>query len=326
MKKTVFYAIFFLLIIAAVSCKKKEEDTTKPSLTGLEIISDYQNYMGENTVVHVQADISGLGLSDTSYDMPEKIGIYYVVNSAARDTVTTDAKKNNPTYTVNIGDAGTYVIYCYAFGGDSYYNASTSISITALNPKTALTGLPELTSEEIDGNKFYTIDLNGTTWMANNLYGTESGTNYQDSEILTSVFGKYYSWTEAQTACPEGWHLPSGAEFDQSLGTNAGSLMVDASFVNTTMWSYWPQVKITNSTQFCAIPVGYRDFTNEDAPENGFKKFACFWTSDQQEDRGVFRSIFEEDVDVQKSQGDKETLAMSVRCVKDVVDKEEETD
>ena len=206
----------------------------------------------------------------------------------------------------------------------TYYNASTSISITALNPKTALTGLPELTSEEIDGNKFYTIDLNGTTWMANNLYGTESGTNYQDSEILTTVFGKYYSWTEAQTACPEGWHLPSGAEFDQCLGTNAGSLMVDASFVNTTMWSYWPQVKITNSTQFCAIPVGYRDFTNEDAPENGFKKFACFWTSDQQEDRGVFRSIFEEDVDVQKSQGDKETLAMSVRCVKDVVDDEEE--
>ena len=97
MKKTVFYAIFLLLIIATVSCKKKEEDTTKPSLTGLEIISDYQNYMGENTVVHVQADISSLGLSDTSYDMPEKIGIYYVVNSAARDTVTTDAKKNNPT-------------------------------------------------------------------------------------------------------------------------------------------------------------------------------------------------------------------------------------
>ena len=93
--------------------------------------------------------------------------------------------------------------------------------------------------------------------------------------------------------------------------------MVDASFIEETMWSYWPQVKITNSSLFCALPVGYRDMTYEDVPEKGFMKFACFWTSDQVEDCGIFRSIFEEDTEVQKSQGDKQTLAMSVRCVKD---------
>jgi uncharacterized protein (TIGR02145 family) len=93
--------------------------------------------------------------------------------------------------------------------------------------------------------------------------------------------------------------------------------MVDATFIEKTMWGYWPQVKITNSTLFCAIPVGYRDFTDEDVPETGYKQFACFWTSDQYEDRAVFRSIFEEDAQVQEGKGDKQTLAMSVRCVKD---------
>ena len=317
MKKSIFYAVFLLFVVFAVSCKKKEDDTTKPSITGLEIISDYDNYMGEGTIVHVQADVSALTLSDTSFDMPEKIGIYYVLNTGARDTLTTDIKVSNPTYIVNVEEAGTYTVYCYAFGGDDYYNASASITFKALNPATALTGLPDLPSVEIGGNKFYTTVRGGKTWMANNLYGTQSGTDYQDSEILTSVFGKYYSWTEAQEACPEGWHLPSAAEFDECLGTDTGALMVDASFIEETMWSYWPQVKITNSSLFCALPVGYRDMTYEDIPEKGFMKFACFWTSDQVEDRGIFRSIFEEDTEVQKSQGDKQTLAMSVRCVKD---------
>ena len=316
MKKTIFYTVLLLAALSAFSCKKKDDDTTKPSLTGLDIISDHDNYMGEGTTVHVQADISKLTLSDNSIAMPDVIGIYFSVN-AERDTVTTDARVNNPVYTINVEEAGTYTVYCYAFAGDDVYNASTSISFTAVDPETAIEGLPELPSVEIGGYSFFTVEQGGKTWMANNLYGTDSGTDYQDSEILTSVFGKYYTWEEAQDACPDGWHLPSAEEFDLCLGTRAGNLMVDAKFVSNTMWSYWPEVKITNSTRFCALPVGYRDFTNEDTPENGFKKYACFWTSDEKEDLGVFRSIYEEDAEVQKSQGDKETLALSVRCVKD---------
>ena len=30
---------------------------------------------------------------------------------------------------------------------------------------------------------------------------------------MDMIFGKYYTWTEAQTACPEGWELPSDADF-----------------------------------------------------------------------------------------------------------------
>lgn len=316
MNKSIFYALFLLTVISAIGCKKKDDETTKPSLSGLEIISDHENYMGEGTAVHLKADISSLTLSDKNVDMPEKIGIYYVFNTQ-RDTVTTDAKVSNPTFTLKVGEAGNYVVYCYAFAGDDYYNASATISFTVVDPETALGGLPSLPSVEIDGKAFSTVQLGGKTWMANNLYGTPSGTNYQDSEILTSIFGKYYSWTEAQEACPDGWHLPSAEEFDQCLGIIAGDLMVDATFVDVTLWSYWPQVKITNSTQFCALPVGYRDFTYEEVPESGFRKYACFWTSDQLEDRGVFRSIFDENSEVQKSVGDKNTLALSVRCVKD---------
>ena len=315
MKKTIFYAILFLFAVAIVSCKK-EEEKTKPSLSGLTIISDHDTFMGEGTEVHLKADVSDLYTSDTKYDVPDVIGIYYSYNGV-RDTVTTDVKKSNPEYTITVGEAGNYSVFCYAYAGDDFYNASASVSFTAVDPETSLTGLPELPTVEIGGYKFLTAEIGGKTWLANNFYGTKEGTDYQDSEILSSLFGKYYTWEEAQTVCPQGWHLPSAEEFDECLGTVSGDLMVNAQFVSKNMWNYWPQVVITTDPKFCALPVGYRDFTYEDVPEHGYKQYACFWTSDEDEDKGEFRSIFEQESTVQKSQGDKKTLALSVRCVKD---------
>lgn len=319
MKKAIFYAILLLFAIQAISCKKKEDTTSTPSLVGLDLDGEYRNFMGENTDIWVQADVSDLYVSNNT-ELPDKIGIYYTVSNktGVRDTVTRDVMVSNPRYTVHFEEAGNYIIQCFAFGGESVYNASTSISITVVNPETALTGMPEdLPTVDIEGNTFYTTTVEGKTWLANNLYGTETGRKYQNAEVLSAVFGNYYTWTEAQTACPEGWHLPTSAEFDESLGLDPGALMVDASFVDVKMWSYWPQVTITNKTKFCAIPVGYLDMNNEDQPETAYKKFACFWTQDQEGDRGVFRAIHEQGEIVQKSLGDKNTLALSVRCVKD---------
>lgn len=313
MKKTLFYAFLLLMVVAAVSCKKKSEETT-PSLSGLSIISDYDNFMGEGCTVTARADVSGLVASDGS--TPEKVGIYFYFGDV-RDTVTRDVKVSNPSFSVTIDEAGTHTLLCYAFAGDKYYNTSASISFTVLNPETAITGRPDQPYVEVAGNKFYTTEIEGKTWMTNNLYGTNSGRYYQDSEILASVFGQYYSWEEAQGACPNGWHLPTEEEFDSCLGEVSGDLMVNAKFVDREMWSYWPDVKITNKFEFNALPVGYLDYTLEDVPETGYLEYACFWTQGEEDDFGLFRYIFEEYDTVQQGKGDKNTLYLSVRCVKD---------
>lgn len=310
-----------LLLFAAFSCKKKEEETTKPSLSGLVLDSDHTTFMGVGKTVHVTPDVSGLVSSDKN-SFPEKIGIYFVLSTdnTKRDTTTTDVKVKNPTKEFTLEEPGNYTLFCYAFGGDDFYNATASLSFVVVDPETALTGLPELPTVEVAGNKFLTVELEGKTWMANNLYGTNSGSYYQDSEILASVFGQYYTWSEAQISCPDGWHLPTAEEFDDCLGVTAGEAMVNAQFVEKDLWSYWPEVPITNLTRFCALPFGYRDFTLEDAPEDGYKEYACFWTADEDEEDnslGVFRYIYQKENSIQRGLGDKETLAMSVRCVKD---------
>ena len=318
MKKTLFYALLLLLVVSAFSCKKKDEDTTKPTLSGLVLDSDYTPFMGVGKTITAKPDVSGLVSSDSTF--PDKIGIYFVLNSSTqRDTTTRDAEVSNPTYSVTLEEAGNYTLYCYAFGGENFYNASATISFTVVDPATALTGLPDLPTVEIAGNNFLTVNLGGKTWMANNLYGTNSGSYYQNSEILSSLFGQYYTWTEAQTACPAGWHLPTGEEFDQALGSVAGDAMVNAQFVEKDLWTYWPEVPITNKIQFCALPFGYRDFTLENTPEDGYKEYACFWTADDDPstDLGEFRYIYERKNSIETGEGDKNTLGLSVRCVKD---------
>lgn len=318
MKKTLYCAALLLLVVSAFSCKKKDDTTTTPSLSGLVIDSDNTTFMGIGTTITVKADVSNIVCSDET-KFPETIGIYYVLNSGQRDTTTKDVKVSNPPYEVELNVPGTYTLYCYAYGGSDFYNASTNISFTVVDPETALSGLPELPTVKIAGSTFSLVELQGKTWMANNLYGTNSGAYYEDSEILASIFGQYYTWTEAQGACPNGWHLPSAEEFDQCVGNVAGDAMVNAQFVDKNMWTYWPEVPITNSLKFCALPVGFLDFTLEGVPEDGYKQYACFWTADENEETnlGVFRYIYEQENEIKKGLGDKETLAMSVRCVRD---------
>lgn len=67
-----------------------------------------------------------------------------------------------------------------------------------------------------DGNTYQTISVSGTIWMAENLRykgngGTVSGFDNNSDNI--AAYGVLYDWKSAKNACPDGWHLPSDAEF-----------------------------------------------------------------------------------------------------------------
>lgn len=318
MRKSIFYiGLMAALLATGASCKKTEE-TTKPSLSGLTIKADNKTFMPEGTVVHVNANVEDIAASDNSdAEKIGELGLVYYVTGGQRDTVTRDARKMNPEYVFETSAPGNYTLTCYVFAiNDKYYSTSTSFSFTVVDPTSALSDIPPSNPIVIGDNLYNSFTTNGLLWMGDNLFGTDAGNDYENSEVLSPVFGKYYTWEEAQEACPEGWHLPSADEFDTCLGEKAGDLMVDAKFIDKKMWEYWPQVKITNLKSFNALPVGYQDYTDEENPEEGYLKYACFWTSDEAGDMGVFRYIYCEDEDIKKGQGSKTTLGMSVRCVK----------
>ena len=310
MKKHLIWGAAALLAVLLASGCKKEESSTLPGLTGL-TINTVTPYVPQGATVSFTADVSQLVASDSSE--PGVIGLYWQVDSGAKDTLTRDISKSNPAYTLSNVDAGSHTVICYAFA-DNYYNGSSTATFNAIDPDTAITGITTLAVETIGTQQYPVFRNGGLIWMGSNLYG-EGGLSYSDAQVLDKVFGNYFSWEEASAACPEGWRLPSAAEFD-ALGADAGKLMVDALFLDEEMWTYWPAVKITNELYFNAIPVGYMDKSSQLYRDKGLGDYAAWWTADRQDELAAYRYIFEENPLVQKGQGSMKSLALSVRCVK----------
>ena len=302
------------LLLAAAGCKKEESTSTKPSLAGLSINSGTPTYVAVGDELSFSAVTQNLYTSDDS--TPGTIGLYWQVNSAKKDTLTKDIKGSNPPFTYRIDTLGIYSILCYAYAGDAYYNASASVTTQAIDPDTAVKGLAGIRPP---GGQVRIAQLSTLIWMAENYYGGTEGLCYLSSPVTAPALGKFYTWEQATHVCPSGWRLPTGADWDE-LGTEAGQLMADATFLDESLWSYEPSVKITNQLGFNAIPAGYLDLTLKDASHTGFGEYAVFWTADSvNENEAAYRYIYGENPVIQKGKGDKTSLALSVRCVRDYI-------
>lgn len=313
MRKSIIWLSLACGILLLPACKKEESTVSTPSLTGLSVSKAVPYVLaGETLVIHANTDyISASDRSD-----PGVLGLYWQVNSAKRDTLSPRLPEDYMDFVYTADTLGTYTVSCYAYAKSGYYNASASTTFSAIDPDTALTGLEGTADTPAGSILVRTATIGGAVWMAQNLYGTDTGMDYRNADAVTSVFGRYYTWKEAVTACPAGWHLPSAAEWD-ALGTDAWALMAPVLFLEKEMWEIAQGQAITNSLKFNAIPTGYIDKTASEQ-EHGLGQYAAFWTADAADQSTAHcRYLRFDQGKVIPFQGDKETLAMSVRCVKD---------
>lgn len=312
MKKLLLYIAAAACLALVFSCKEDETTTTKPSLSGIALEGGVAYIAKGETQTYT---IKTSSLKTSGDDMPVVIGIVMKVNSEPYDTLSKDIKLNPvTTYPCTAKEFGSYTVNCYAYTPDgSHYAASTSSSFQAIDPANALKGTMGTLQP---GEKYLQTNIGGATWMAQNLGETGSGMPYEKCEVLNSIFGRYYTYDEALTACPDGWHLPTAAEWD-AIGTDAGKLMANATFLDAQLWQYSKEVNITNETGFNAIPTGYIDKTEYYQSNLGVKEYAAYWTADAKDaSLAHYRYIFGTNPLVQKGEGSRATLALSVRCVK----------
>ncbi len=133
-----------------------------------------------------------------------------------------------------------------------------------------------------DGQVYKTIEIGNQTWFAENLAYEGAGEEITDFEgwFLTATYegwcyyendkatyggtyGILYQWGVASIVCPDGWHLPTRAEWttlSESLGGKyeAGGKLKEA---GTSHWLS-PNYGATNESGFTALPAGMKGAQN----------------------------------------------------------------
>lgn len=317
--------------VALVSCKKDDDNTTTKEYLNGTITFDFPSYVYYGDVVHVvPTGVYRKDESDTLLAFSWKNPLTELIDTL-RHEGDPDTESKEFDFVVSLDTLGSFSLTVSAWA-DGYYTKTTTVSFVIVDPKPesgSIKGYGSLNftprfNDARDGQLYYYTTVDGKDWMIQNLAWNGAGMAYSQADALSPVFGRYYTWDEAQTACPSGWHLPSSAEFKalaETAGgkeaTAAGSLMMNATFNGSRMWEFWPEVTITNSTRFSAIPAGYVVMEDETPYFKGFNNYALFWTSDAVDtDMAVARYIYVDKPELYAGEFGKKSLRASVRCVK----------
>lgn len=171
-----------------------------------------------------------------------------------------------------------------------------------------------------DYHVYAVVKIGSQVWMAQNLsyeIDSEKGSShcYNDSLEKCDRYGRLYSWSAAmdENTCPEGWHLPSYAEWMVLKETIDGNYSGGNKLKSTSF--DWKREGGTDDFGFSALPAGYYDV------EEGFSSFgarACFWTSDlHSNDNARYWYVTSQSGNLMEGSYSKDKREFSVRCVWD---------
>jgi len=166
---------------------------------------------------------------------------------------------------------------------------------------------------KIGSQKYKTVKINNQIWMAENLnWKSKNSKCYKGLSVNCKKYGQFYNWTEAQTVCPEGWHLPSQWEWE-SLIDFAGGLD-EAGNVLKSKHGWNNSGNGTDLFGFTALPAGNYDI-DSDYQYIGYR--ALFWSStDVDADKAIILQL-NHDRNSAAYKTTRKWNYFSIRCVMD---------
>lgn len=355
LKKLSMILLAGALAFSVNSCKDDDDTTAAPSLNG----------HLEFSVPTYVTPLTKVTLTPRGAEHPdgEELGYYWKVSPSMSKSDTTryengldfNGNPSDGSFTHTFPDSlKTFTIYAYAFAkGYSTMSSSEYCTVVSGGLEESITNLKiasiASSQEKINGKTYYYTTIGGNDWMMTNATSTEAGAPYLNNSAMSDVFGRYYSYEEALTVCPEGWTLPTDADW-VALASTAGaenaeaysnisgvaaSLMGNAYFNDVRMWEYWPEVgDITNKTGMSIIASGFAmlgqknttakedpfiEYNYPNAIFKGYKEYATFWTADtvaDEEGMAYYRYLIYDQPDLMIAKGDMKTFGASVRCIR----------
>ena len=154
-----------------------------------------------------------------------------------------------------------------------------------------LTSCSESFTDSRDGQSYDVVKIGNLSWMAENLnYATEMSVCPDGDSRNCKRLGRLYTWVDAKTVCPEGWRLPTSADFAQilaqSLDGNPGAVSNEAGAKLKSREGWFKKGNGSDDFGFNALPAGYRgavlktdDGTVTGGKFDGIGGYAYFWSA-----------------------------------------------
>jgi uncharacterized protein (TIGR02145 family) len=174
------------------------------------------------------------------------------------------------------------------------------------------------------GQTYKTAKIGTQTWFAENLnYEAEGSVCYGNNPANCAKYGRLYKWRLAMKVCPEGWHLPSNAEWDElyrfvdgNKGTESpyNSKMAGKHLKAISGWN--DDGNGTDAHGFSALPGGYGN------PNGDFINFINvgnygYWWSASEDRYDAYSRLMGYNRESARWLNDNKNNLFSVRCVKD---------
>ncbi len=239
----------------------------------------------------------------------------------------TIAETNQSSFSFNPGELASSTQYYWKIvAKDNHGNQTEGPTWTF----TTVGGGTGTFTDPRDGHTYTTVTIGNQTWMAENLnYETENSWCYDNDPANCDVYGRLYDWNTimngaassnnvpsgVQGICPDGWHIPSDAEWD-ILVNYLGSSEVAGGKMKETGTIHWkePNTGATNESGFSALPGGYRPY------QGGFynlHKFGTWWsTTEYSFTIALTRYLRYDNDDVGIDNDHDKSDGFSIRCVK----------
>jgi len=191
---------------------------------------------------------------------------------------------------------------------------------------------------DVDGNYYHSIIIGSQEWFQENLKTkhyqngdainllpfdddwkstTEGAYIYYNYDLdLGKKYGNLYNFyavSDARYVCPDGWHVPSLAEWKTLVDFAGGESVAQAKLrePGTADWSY--HANADNSTGFTALGGGIR---LSYGPYWGYQNSATFWSTTAFTSDTQYKYAMRMSWELVEWQIDSKTAGFSIRCLK----------
>jgi uncharacterized protein (TIGR02145 family) len=237
--------------------------------------------------------------------------------------------ETDPTGGSNYTITGTQEVLSvpYAiYAGKSVNDSAQTAAITALQTQvpaflpTIVIGKQQWMKENLDVVTYRNGDIipqvtDPTAWAA---LTTGAWCYYNNDPANGAIYGKLYNWyavNDSRGLAPQGWHIPTDAEWD-TLGAKLGGDPVAGGKMKTTGTTPWisPNTGATNESGFAGLPGGNR---RRNGPFEYVGNYGIWWSATEYSSTITFCSTLLYNDGRLGRNFDYKTFGFSVRCLRD---------